>query len=61
MLCTVVVHMLSSYFPGLWDELCMWHVTRDYMMCIAKLYMYMYYRSTYLSRYVVVGVLHFLR
>ena len=29
--CPVVVHVLSSYFPGLWDELCVWHVTRDYL------------------------------
>ena len=26
MLCTVVVHVLSSYVPGLWDELCMRHL-----------------------------------
>ena len=31
MLCIVVAHMLLSYFPGLWDELCVWHMTHDYL------------------------------
>ena len=30
MLCTVVVHVLLSYLPGLWDELAV-HVAPDFL------------------------------